>query len=103
MKPIPIKYMRFQDERQDGPGIHTASSVTSAYGDSVRSRHTIEYHPWVQSFWVRYFDRAAMAANATVVDECYIPIARVMNWKPVEPILPPSPATADKRKTKSKK
>ena len=93
MKAVPVAMVRFNQLQQEGPGMHS-STVVNAYSrePNVIGRHVVEYHPWLRSFWVSFYDRDPRTKNAVVEDSVYIPETQVAYWKPLdsEPVVPAS-------------
>lgn len=91
MKSIPVAMIRFNQLQQEGPGMHS-STVVNAYSrkENDLGRHVIEYHPWIRSFWISFYDRDPRSKNATVEDSVYVPETQVSFWKPLndEPVIP---------------
>lgn len=82
--PIPVAMLAFV-RPQIGPGMSASENIKHCEADS-RSRHEIEYHPWLRSFVVRTGD----AVNV-------YPESSVERWRPLGE-LPAPPKKAPVKK-----
>ena len=101
MRAIPIARIRFASATQEGPGF-TKSSLTSVDDpdNGKNKRHRIEFHPWVNSFWIEYYE--GEAGNSRLHSAGYVTRNPGDWWTPVDGPVPSPGATPIPRSPKSK-
>lgn len=80
-EPIAVRLIKFSPgEEQDIPGLHSSGLTSRLYekGKAARSRHELEYHPWMRHHRVTFFPDS----GEPIV--CMVHESRVARWEPLD-------------------